>query len=787
MRPGLPVLIPLLVLLGALAPRLARAEDRLDLIFAADLEGWFSPRRCAGPPARMGPGLPALSGAIALARTGETPSLVIGSGLLGSGNLARYLLTRDDGGPQAAALLAGAGIEVLVPGTAEFSMPPAGLDQALRAFAAHGHAPLLSNLRCQGAGGGTRTGEEGRCGALRRSLLLSRGGVRVGLLGVVGESLPRRVGPGHVPGQVQPPAGIAAEIRRLRVAVDAVVVVADLEGRGDPGEAVALVQALDAQGAHADMVLATRQDHRSAAVNVVSLSSGALVVGAPAEGAGVAVVSLQRSPEGRLHLSARRVLAGRPDAGLQARIDRLFGEMCRDWGQEVAQIKKGGLTREDFAVRVLDAMRDAGKAEMAMINAGAIDDRGLPLYAASAAEVNAALPYPARVVLLKLPGKDVSERLGKFVSPGPEAGARLFLRGLTRKDGGLEINGRPLDPAATYRVATIDFITAGGDDLLSPEMAAGKVLHDDLRALVLSHFAASGAGTLPLQELPLWTSNLDFGLDLQGTTIQNGGETRYDRPLLLRKPSVALRIDSTARVQMELPRHLLQLSLRGLYGQTYLAPAAEGEAPTWQETADLLNLLALYSYRGLSPRWSIVPTPYASLGLETEWTRSESRGYHHMEVSALAGVRTALLSKLSLVLGAGVRSELLARRTRAEEADLARPRVLLSGTLELLKRSLWPKLGNALLGEGTLTYNFTDPQFLRSHELRATGKLYISLGRPLYVTLGLDLYLYGDRGRPPGLSLDVTCGLKVLLLARTQVFSPPVLPEGAKPLPNRTE
>lgn len=783
MWPGLLIL----VLVIAFVPLPARAEDRLDLIFAADLEGWFSPRRCAGPPARMGPGLPALSGAIALARTEEVPSLVLGSGLLGSGNLARYLLTREDGGQQAADLLADAGIEVLVPGTAEFSLPPAGLDAVLRALAARGRAPLLSNLRCQGPSGPRE--HEGRCGVLQRSLILSRGGVRVGLLGVVGESLPRRVGPGHVSGQVQPPAGIAAEIRRLRGATDAVVVVADLEGRGDPGEAVALVQALDAQGAHADVVLATRQDHRSAAVNVVSLSSGALVVGAPAGGAGVAVVSLQRSPEGRLHLSARRVLSGAPDAGLQARVNRLWGEMCRDWGQEVAQFPEGGLSREGFVVRVLDAMRDAGKAEMAMINAGAIDDRGLPLHAASAAEVNTALPYPARVVLLKLSGKDVSERLGKFASSEPETKARqgLILRGLTWKDGALQVNGRPLDPVATYRVSTIDFVSAGGDDLLSPEMAAGRVLHDDLRALVLARFAAAGAGTLPLQELPLWTSNLDFGLDLQGSTIQNEGEARYDRPLLLRKPSVALRIDGTARVQMERPWHLLQLSLRGLYGQTYLAPVGEGEAPTWQETADLINLLALYSFRGLSPRWSIVPTPYASLGLETEWSRPESRGYHHMEISALTGVRTALLSKLSLVLGAGVRSELLARRTRAEEADLARPRVLLSGTLELLKRSLWPRLGNALLGEGTLTYNFTDPQLLRSHELRATGKLYVALGRPLYVTLGLDLYLYGDRGRPPGLSLDVTCGLKVLLFARTQVFSPPTLSEGAKPLPNRAE
>ena len=54
--------------------------------------------------------------------------------------------------------------------------------------------------------------------------------------------------------------------------------------------------------------------------------------------------------------------------------------------------------------------------------------------------------------------------------------------------------------------------------------------------------------------------------------------------------------------------------------------------------------------------------------------------------------------------------------------------------------------------------------------MRTTGKLYVALGRPLYATVGLDLYLYGDQGREVGVSLDATAGVKVLLDAHRQVF-----------------
>lgn len=59
---------------------------------------------------------------------------------------------------------------------------------------------------------------------------------------------------------------------------------------------------------------------------------------------------------------------------------------------------------------------------------------------------------------------------------------------------------------------------------------------------------------------------------------------------------------------------------------------------------------------------------------------------------------------------------------------------------------------------------------LRSHELRGIGKLYVELGRPLYLTVGTELYVSRDRESAAGAALDITAGLKVVLNSHRQQF-----------------
>ena len=750
----------------AYAPAARGAEEgQLDLIFAADLDGRFTPQRCQGPPMDIGPGLAALAGTVALARAQSPGSLVIGgAGLLGPGNVARYLLSDHGGGAEAVGLLRAAGIEIFAPGSAEFEMEPKGLLRYLRALFRIAPAAVVSNLQC----GKDRS----LCAVLAPQQVIARNGVRLGILNVLSEDLPRRIGPGHLrDGKIMPAGELAGRVRALRGSVDAIVLLADLDTGLGAGGILDVVRALDGAGAHVDVVLSARMDDCRAAVSTVELSSGTLVVGAPSGGAGVAVVSLRLS--GGLQVRSRRVLSGAPSQEVAAEVKKVFDRMCEHWERSEVAVPAAGLSREIFVRQVLDAMRLAGHADVAAINAHAVDDRGLPLRSVTVAALSAAIPYPARVVVGKVLGKSLGDVLGKFLAPD----AKLRVAGLEQKDGNLMVNGRALDPVATYRVATIDFIANGGDGLLPADFLKGQPVCDDLRTCVLNSLVpvrpAPGV-LLPLPQppdlfdRPVWTTALDVGVDLQSVSVDNPTSQPYDRPQLSRKSSLAFKLDANARVQMDQPSHLLQISLRTQYGGT--AITTQGTDPTWQETVDLITLQSLYSYRGLSARYPLVPTPFSSLGLESEFNQPATRTYQHLELSALFGARQAILPKLSFVLGIGVRRELLASADIPEQAPVARTRFLVSATLELLKRAIWPRLGDRLLGEANITYSYTDPELLQSHEVRATGKLYVALGRPLYVTLGADMYLYGDQGREPGISLDLTAGVKVVLDARRQTF-----------------
>lgn len=769
----------LMAVLAASARAAPGPADAVDLVFAVDLEGRFSQERCSGPPMEGGPGLAALAGAIELARRQAPASLVIGgSGMLGPGTMARYLLRNPAGSARAARLLVQADIEVFAPGVSEFAMAPGGLGHYLWELRRAGAPPLLSNLKCAAG-----SDEQAGCRRLADRLLLSRGGVRLGLLNVVGDDLRRRVGPAHLRGmEVVPPRRVAQAVKELRRQADLVVLVADLPQELGPGGALDLLHDLEAEQAHVDLLLMARLDHPGAAVSAVTLGSGTLIAGAPQEGGGVTVVSVRLAMDRRPLLKVRRLLGGLAAPAVARAVAAVQAELCRDWGRSVAPLpeaRKGTppLPRAEFAERVLDAMRQAARADVAVINPGAFDERGLPLYALSPAAIGGAIPYPAQVLLAERRGEELAETLAPYLKK--DRRDRLLLRGLSldSKDGGdkddqgeLKVNGRAIDPAGRYRIATIDFVAAGGDGLLPPEFFKGaRPVRPDLRLAVLEYLQGHGAAArLPLLERPVWSASLDLGTDLQNVSVSNPADHPYDRPLLLRQSSLAYKLDGAARLQMDHPRHLLQLSFRGQYGQTRVDTRDGGGE--LHDTADLVNLLGMYSYRGFSPTLPLAPTPFSSLGLESEWRQPEGRGYRHLELSALFGARTALPWRISVSAGVGLRKELLARSYVAGEADLARTRFLFSCTVEMLKRPPWPRLSDRLLAEFALTYSFTDPDLLQVHELRSTGKLYVALGRPLYVTAGADLYVYAEQGRDPGTALDITAGLKVLLDARRQSF-----------------
>jgi 2',3'-cyclic-nucleotide 2'-phosphodiesterase (5'-nucleotidase family) len=785
--------------LGALASLLPgrAAGAPAELIFAGDLFGDLTQAGCS--PGTKGPDdhdLATLAAAIADARRDAPGALVLGGpGFLGPAQSAAFLLASESGSREAARLARMSGIEVYVPGVTDFVLSAHGIAAFLDEIQRTGRPAVLSNVACAAEAAAL-------CQRTARQLVLDAGGTQVGVLAVVPENLPRRVAARHIAGlTVLEVASIAPMARALRQQVQLLIVLADLDGESGIRDGIALASTLDAAGGRADLIYVSRLDSPRAGVNSIALSNGTTLIGAPRDGAGVTRVTWTPAGggPGAAPVARRYAPRGPAPAPLVAALAGVRRELCRAWGQPVATLPPGGLDRAALLRVMLDAMRLRARADIALINTGAVLARGLPLFDASPAGLSSVLPFPSQVVRARVSGQALADALGRYVG-AIDARARLVTLGLERRDGQLLVNGRPLDPTATYRVATIEFVAQGGNDLVPRELLSGAdSVAPDIRTLVLDTLRDRGTPArivqpVALERHPLWSAHLDVGLDLQSVTIDNPATSSspkgYDRPQLSRAQTLAFKADGLTRVEMDHIDHLLQLSLRTQYGLTrlYTATMTMGGQQEWvtRETADLINLLLLYTYRGMSARSPRIPTPYASLGLETEFNRPDTRQYHHMELSAAFGARAALLPKLSAQVGLGLRQELMASTAAADrnERQLARTRFLLTATIELQKRPLVPRLGEALLGEINLTYGFTDPTGVQNHELRGTGKLHVQLWRRLYLTLGADVYLYQARDavldmasgeiayldNAPGVAVDVTGGLKVLLSGRRQTF-----------------
>jgi 2',3'-cyclic-nucleotide 2'-phosphodiesterase (5'-nucleotidase family) len=157
---------------------------------------------------------------------------------------------------------------------------------------------------------------------------------------------------------------------------------------------------------------------------------------------------------------------------------------------------------------ITDAMRETVGAELGLMNSGGI--RANKRYPAgteiSRKDILAELPFGNRVVKLEVRGdilrsalengfSQVEEDAGRF----PQVSGMVVEADLKAPAGNrvksVMINGAPLDPAQTYTMATVDFLTGGGDGygLL---VDAPRILNERdgplLAAAVMAHIRKRG-------------------------------------------------------------------------------------------------------------------------------------------------------------------------------------------------------------------------------------------------------------------------------------------------------
>ncbi len=120
-----------------------------------------------------------------------------------------------------------------------------------------------------------------------------------------------------------------------------------------------------------------------------------------------------------------------------------------------------------------DLIRQQSGAEAAMINSGVIRASFLP-GDINLAQVMRVFPMNNLIVAMDLTGDDIRRALKRSIKGLMESGPDELYGGFLQVSGinfsivggklaEIEINGQPLDPNRIYRVATIEFLSAGGD------------------------------------------------------------------------------------------------------------------------------------------------------------------------------------------------------------------------------------------------------------------------------------------------------------------------------------
>jgi 5'-nucleotidase / UDP-sugar diphosphatase len=194
-----------------------------------------------------------------------------------------------------------------------------------------------------------------------------------------------------------------------------------------------------------------------------------------------------------LHLEGDRLtrytgglLTVRPEDGEDAKV----AEMLRPYAEEVAtatggvvfhspaRIPNTGLRDGETLLGnfVADVIRDAGDADIGLINSGGIRS-AIPAGDVTVSDVHTVVPFDNRVVVVKMYGWQVRQLLDR-VARRIGKGGFLQVSGvqfvITRDRATyIRVGGDPLDSERVYRVATVDYLAEGGDGYTNFEKAIG--------------------------------------------------------------------------------------------------------------------------------------------------------------------------------------------------------------------------------------------------------------------------------------------------------------------------
>ncbi len=352
--------------------------------------------------------------------------------------------------------------------------------------------------------------------------LLERNGIRVGVIGIIGEDARSVALPSGITGLEfsDPIPEVRAAVKELRPFVDLVVVLAH-QGKTGPQQTDAEARPEVQRDFDEDVrlcgevpgidVFVGGHAHRGIEQPFVHPKTGTLIVQTYGYGTRLGFLKL-RVAGGRVvaHEGALlKVWSDRiaPDPVVAAKIDRYRREAAPAIGVVVGR-SPVRLTRDynresTLGSFVADTMREEGRAEVAFENAGGLR-ADLPEGPITNGNVLDALPFINSLVTCEMTGAQIRAVLEQglslergLIQVSGLAASYDLRRPIGRRLVEVSIGGRPLESSRAYRVATNSFLAEGGDlytTFLEVNRAnTGRALSD----VLIARFRAQGEITAP--------------------------------------------------------------------------------------------------------------------------------------------------------------------------------------------------------------------------------------------------------------------------------------------------
>jgi len=432
---------------------------------------------------------------------------------------------------------------------------------------------------------------------------------------------------------------------------------------------------------------------------------------------------------------------------------------CSRWARPLqgAHLGEAALDADGMLELTARILRETTGAEIALLGRG-VTDSGFTHVgdsSLSGSDIYVALQYDDPLATATVDG-DWLQTLARSLDPARLLAMGLSITGANTTAESVEINGRPLELRGRYRIVTSSFLATGGDALLPPGPTFTLAEDDSVRGAVMRYLERP-RDVDPREDLPdladriEWASQFDTDATFSGSSVRNPGA--YSDSQLSRENTAALGLSSTLAFSGTSNNVLWDNTLAGRYSLTQTSGS-------FDEGDDVLSYRTSLRYRGLHARRPevYVPDPFFEAFVESEFTESDTLGFHHLLVRPTVGFAFTLTSKLLLKLSGGFEVEAL-----DPDASVL-PGV--GGNLQLKPWELMRDGARSVKLGLTIDYFVSDLGGANRQTLRTGLDTTLTLSGSLSLALLVDLFGVREGSGPFSLAINTTAALRLRFVGR---------------------